>query len=58
MGIGGPRSSRNLRVAAVPDLIGPRTDGSPESRPPNVNLYKMDSSSLEGETLASREGKG
>jgi len=50
------KSSPKLCVAGVPDKFGPRADGSPESRPPNVNLYKMDSSPWEGEPLASRGG--
>jgi hypothetical protein len=33
-------------------VLYPQTDGSPESRPPNVNRYKMKCSPLEGETLA------
>lgn len=38
-----PNSSPKLREAVVPDLFGPQADGSPESRPPNINRYQMDS---------------
>jgi hypothetical protein len=39
-----------LILAESPRCVGPR--------PPNVDLCKMDSSPLEGETLASRENQG